>query len=89
DRVEGSGTSSPNVYRIARNEKSTGTLLSNIAWKDMPLSGKSGAVELDGEDGLDNDMQQLEEGTAGNTLQWDIAGVWLISAGAYPKLRWQ
>jgi hypothetical protein len=84
--VEGIG-SPANVYRIAKNVD--GTLLSNIAWKDMPLSGGSGsAATLDGKDGLDNN-RQLEEETVVNKLQWDIAGVWLIPADAYPVLRWQ
>jgi hypothetical protein len=87
DTVGGSGAAY-NVYRITKNVD--GTLLSNIAWKDMTLTGGSGSDGTpDGQDGLDNTTRQPEEETAVNTLQWDIAGVWLISAGAYPVLRWQ
>jgi hypothetical protein len=86
--VEGIGGPAFNVYRITKNVD--GTLLSNIAWKDMALTGGTGsAATLDEQDGLDNNTPQLDEGTAVNTLQWDSAGVWLISAGAYPVLRWQ
>jgi hypothetical protein len=86
--VEGSG-SPTNVYRIATNVD--GTLSSNIAWKDMPLTGGTGTLDaaLDGQDGFDNDTRHPEEGTVSTTLQWDVVGVWLISAGAYPVLRWQ
>jgi hypothetical protein len=85
--VEGIGGAT-NVYRIAKN--ADGTLLSNIAWKDMPLTGGTGSAgTLDGEDGLDNTTRQPGEGTAGTTLLWDTTGVWFIPADGYPVLRWQ
>jgi hypothetical protein len=85
--VEGIGGAA-NVYRIAKNMD--GTLFTNIAWKDMPLTGGTGSAgTLDGEDGLDNTTRQPGEGTAGTTLQWDITGVWFIPADGYPVLRWQ
>jgi hypothetical protein len=86
--IEGNGGTS-NVYRIAKN--ADGALLSNIAWKDMALTGGTGNDKTpNGQDGLDNDAPLLQGETAVNILQWDITGIWLIpDAGGYPILRWQ
>jgi hypothetical protein len=85
--VEGSGTAL-NVYRIAKN--TDGALLSNIAWKDMPLTGGTGSDKTpNGQDGSDNNAPRLQKETAVNTLHWDTTGIWLIPDAAYPILRWQ
>ena len=78
------------AYRIAfKAEGSEAELSDNIAYADLPLTGRTADDKgADGQDGEDTDQEKPAKAVY-EGLGWDFDNVWRMSAAGYPALTGQ
>jgi hypothetical protein len=77
------------AYRVAFKAEDTAELSDNIAYADLPLTGRTmDDNKPDGQDGEDTPQQKPAEAVY-EGLGWDFEKVWRMSAAGYPVLTGQ